>query len=139
MGAVGVSVVVGGVGNVWKAISGAFRKRLDIPAQQQKLLVPLCTYGIAARGAVFVILGGFLVFAALTVRPEQAGSVGVALDWIRTLPAGRLLYILFAVGLLAFAGSCLVYAFYRRLVAPDAQSVRNIAKSAGEAVDRVVP
>jgi len=132
LGAIAVGVAGAGIGNIWKAISGAYRKRLDIPGRQEKLLVPICTYGIAARGVLFAIMGGFLGYAALTVRPEEAGSFGEALDWIRSLPFGGPLYIAAALGLLAFAASCGVYALYRRVKSPE--QVGTAARSAAQAV-----
>ena len=119
VGAVGLIIFGGAVGQIWKALSGAYRKRLDVPLQKQSLLVPLCTYGIAARGLVFAIIGSFLVYAAIAVRPEEAGSIGEALEWIHNLPFGNVLYTAVALGLLAFALSCFVYALYRRVDAPD--------------------
>lgn len=130
VGAIGLGIIAGGLGNIWKALSGAYRRRLDIPAGSRKLLLPLCTYGIAARGVIFMIIGGFLVYAAFTVSPEQAGSFGEALDWVHGLPFGGVLYVLMALGLLAFAGSCVVFALYRRVNAPDAGEVKQAARSA---------
>ncbi len=130
VGAVGLVIIGAAIGQLLKAFSGAYRKRLDLPHDREKLLVPLCTFGIAARGVVFAVIGGFLVYAAITVRPEEARSIGEALDWVRSLPFGGILYILGALGLLAFAASCFVYALYRRVDAPEAGSVTHAARSA---------
>lgn len=134
VGALGLVIVGGALGQIWKALSGAYRKRLDIPHDQEKLLVPLCTYGIAARGVVFAIIGGFLLYAAIAVDPKEAGSIGEALDWVRNLPFGGILYMVVALGLLAFAASCFVYALYRRVDAPDAGKLGNAARSASRVV-----
>ena len=134
VGAVGLVIAGGALGQIWKALSGAYRKRLDIPHDQEKFLVPLCTYGIAARGVVFAIIGGFLVYAAVAVRPEEAGSIGEALDWVRSLPFGGVLFTVVALGLLSFALSCFVYALYRRVDAPDAGRVGDAARSAARSV-----
>jgi hypothetical protein len=134
VGAVGVCIVLFALGQIWKGFGGKYRRQLDIPARFQPLLVPLCTYGIAARGVLFGIIGGFLVYAALTVRPEEAGNIGEALDWVRSLPFGGVLYIAAALGLLAFAGACVVFALYRRVDAPEARDVGRAARSAVHAV-----
>jgi hypothetical protein len=130
VGAAGLAVFVGGLGNIWKGISGAYRKRLDLPARARKPLLALCTFGIAARGALFAIVGGFLLYAAISVRPDQAGSVGEALDWVRSLPFGGILYLVAALGLVAFAASCVVYALYRHVNAPSAGRVGDAARGA---------
>lgn len=130
VGATGLVVFVGGVGNIWKGISGAYRKRLDLPAEVRQPLLALCTFGIAARGALFAIVGGFLAYAAITVRPDQAGSIGEALDWVRGLPFGGMLYLVSALGLVAFAASCVVYALYRHVNAPSAERVGDAARDA---------
>ena len=129
VGAIGVVIVGGAFGQIWKAISGAYRKRLDLPHDREKLLVPLCSFGIAARGVVFAIIGGFLLYAAVTFRPEKAGSIGEALDWVRSLPFGGILYVVAALGLFAFACGCVVFALYRRVDAPDTESVSQAARS----------
>jgi hypothetical protein len=139
VGTVGMGVVLGGVGNIWKAFSGAFQKRLSIPGHLEKGLAALCTYGIAARGLVFVILGGFIFYAAISIRPEEAGSVGDALDWVRSLPFGGVLYVVVAAGLLAFAACCAVYALYRRVKSPDTGELGNAARQAAKAVQTIAP
>ena len=133
VGALGLVVIGAGIAQVWKAVSRSYCDWLDIPPTLRKLLVPLCSYGIGARGVVFAILGGFLVYAALTVEPDQAGSIGDALDWVRSLPFGGVLLIAVALGLIAFAASCVVFALYRRVDVPDADEMGAKARSAAQA------
>lgn len=133
VGAVGVGVVGFGIAQIWKGVSGNYREPLDILPRLEKLLIPICSYGIAARGVVICILGGFLVYAGITVRPEQAGSMGDALIWVRGLPFGGVLFIVAAIGLVAFAASCVVFALYRRVNTPDADQVEAKARSVARA------
>jgi hypothetical protein len=64
------------------------------------------------------------------VRPQAAGSIGEALDWVRSLPFGGILYMVAAAGLLAFAAACVVYAFYRRVDTPNVESLGDAVHSA---------
>jgi hypothetical protein len=125
VGAVGLGVIAAGIGQFYYGFSGRFKKRLRLPAGREKLLSAICIYGLAARGVVFAIIGGFVVFAAVTVNPEQAGTLPKALDWVLGLPFGSQLYALVALGLLAFAGYCLTLALYRHVDAPSASEIKS--------------
>jgi hypothetical protein len=124
VGAAGLAVILAGGAQIWKGFSGKFKERLRLPPSREKWLAPICTYGLAARGLVFAVLGGFLVYAALTVNPENARSIPEALDWVRGLPFGGILYGVVAVGLIAFAAYCVVLAFYRHVDAPSAGRIK---------------
>lgn len=125
VGIVGLGIVAAGFGQFFYGFSGKFKKRLRLPPSHDKLLSAVCIYGLAARGVIFAILGGFVIFAALTVNPDQAGSLPEALDWVLGLPFGSQLYGLVALGLLAFAGYCLIQAVYRHVEAPSAAEIKN--------------
>ena len=124
VGLVGLGIVAAGIGQFFYGFSGRFKKRLRLPSRHEKLLSAICIYGLAARGVIFAIIGGFVGYAALTVDPEQAGSLPEALDWVLGLPFGSQLYWLVALGLLAFAGYCLVQARYRHVDAPSAAEIK---------------
>jgi hypothetical protein len=124
VGAVGLGIIAAGIGQGYYGFSGRFKKRLRLPQQHEKLLSGICVYGLAARGVVFAIIGGFVVFAAVNVNPERAGTLPEALDWVLGLPFGAQLYWLVGLGLLAFAGYCFIQARYRRVDAPSASEVK---------------
>lgn len=62
----------------------------------------LARAGYAARGALFLIVGIFFVFAGVTIDSAQAGGLADALVWVRGLPFGALLYGLSGMGLSTF-------------------------------------
>lgn len=124
VGAVGLGLIAVGIGQIFYGFSGRFKKRLRLPAAHERLLSAVSIYGLAARGVIFAIIGGFVGYAALTVDAQQAGSIPEALDWVLGLPLGTHIYWLVALGLLAFAGYCLILARYRHVDAPDARDVR---------------
>jgi len=69
--------------------------------------------GIAAQGVVVSFVGGFLVWAAWTANPYEAGGLGKTFDWLAAQTYGQILTTALALGLLAFALFCLVNAMHR--------------------------
>jgi hypothetical protein len=81
-------------------------------------------YGLIARGAIFLIVAGFFMYAAFAVDPQQAGSTGDALVWVRQLPFGGALYSLIALGLFAFGAYGMIEARYRIVNPPSVRQAR---------------
>lgn len=118
VGAVGLAVIGAGIVQAYRGITAKYKKRVHLPPAHAGLLEKICGFGLCARGAIFIVIGGFLLYAALTVQPEQAGSIEEALGWIRGLPFGALLYALVALGLVAFGVYSVIEALYRRIESP---------------------
>jgi len=129
-GAAGLVIIGVGFGQIYRGFSGKFEERLSLPANRQKLLRPVGTYGLAAHGVIFAIIGGFLVYAALTLDPNKVGSVPEALDWVRGLPFGGVLYVLVALGLFAYAGYGVIQAMYAKVHAPTVHEIKRVAAGA---------
>lgn len=91
--------------------------------------------GVAAHGVALAIVGLLSVLAAWRADPAEAGGLDGAFDWLSGQPYGRALVALLCLGLLAFAGFCLVNARCRVVprVAGDATPVL------AEAARRLVP
>jgi hypothetical protein len=83
-------------------------------------LSPVCAFGLTARGILFVIIAGFVVYAAYTVDPDQAGGLAEALRWVRTQDYGTGLFFAVAAGLLAFGAYSIIEAVWRRVDASEA-------------------
>jgi hypothetical protein len=120
----GLGFVVGGLVTSIKGLRRGFGKYLDLDADSNSPAVLISIYGLVARGVVFAIVGGFFVYAAFTVNPEQAGGTAEALAWVRQLPFGSVVYGVVALGLGAFGLYNFVEARYRRINAPDAGDLR---------------
>ncbi|WP_239025355.1 DUF1206 domain-containing protein [Rhodoligotrophos defluvii] len=131
VGLVGVVIIIAGIVQVWRGISGQYRKRVRLPAQHEALLSAVCSFGLAARGVLIAVAGGFFVYAAFAVDAEQAGGVTDALDWVHQLPFGIWLYGLAALGLVAFGAYSFIEARYREVNAPRTEDVK---RAAGRAV-----
>lgn len=119
LGLVALGVIAAGGVQIWYGGSGGYRKRLRLPGGETSVLDRICQYGLIARGLVLVIIGSFLGYAAITASPEQAAGTAEALDYLYSLPFGRFLYGLIALGLAAFGVYGLIQARYRSINAPD--------------------
>ena len=119
----GIVVAAAGVGIAIKGLRGHFEQRLQIDDDTKRWLSPLARYGHAARGAVFVMIGIFLIVAALHSDPSEAKGLGGALRLLQQQPFGWLLLAITAAGFLAFGIFEIVQAAYRRVAAPSMHDV----------------
>ena len=115
--------------------AGVAKSRRISPADAatSRWAVPLGRLGFAARGVVFVLIGSFLVLAALHSNSREVKGLGGALESLREHPYGWALLGVTAAGLFAFGLFGLVQARYRRIDAPSVeeatQSVRAQVRS----------
>ena len=101
----GGRAIIIGVG-VYNAYQGAARKFMDellVSGRARAVVEPLGVVGYVARGAVFVLIGAFLMKAAIEFDPNEAVGLDGALARLADQPYGQALLGLTAVGLLAFA------------------------------------
>lgn len=119
---VGAGIVGVGLYQIYEAYHAEFKKYLKLDALGEKRhgwIEHGGRFGVAARGVVFVIAGGFLFLAALRSDEEEVRSLGGALSALLEQPFfGYLLLGLVAVGLVAYGLLMFVVARYR-LIAPD--------------------
>jgi hypothetical protein len=83
--------------------------RVDL-AEHQAWIEPLARAGLATRGLVYLIIGGFAVFAAF--GPSRAEGTEGAFATILSQPFGQILLGLVAGGLVGFAVWRLVQAYF---------------------------
>jgi hypothetical protein len=124
LGLAALGIIVAGLIQVWKGASKDYQKHVRIPPAHGKWLNFICQFGLIARGALLAIVGGFVLYAAFTVSPDNAGGISEALDWVHGLPFGRWLYGLAALGLVAFGGYSIIQGLYRQVDAPSMGDVR---------------
>ena len=107
----------------YRAFRVKFRSKLlidDLSLGAKALLIQICRFGIAARGVVFWIMGGFLIRAALTADPDKAKSTGGVLTVIEQSPYGTWALGAMALGLVAYGVYMGTMARYRRISPPRA-------------------
>jgi hypothetical protein len=116
--AVGTGVVVYGLHQLYQAYQAQFEEHLK-RGQMSKRVESLVTqggrFGLAARGVVIAIAGGFLVVAALWADPEEATGLGGALQALLREPFGPWLLGVVAFGLVAYGLLMLAVARYGRI------------------------
>lgn len=118
VGLIGLAVAATGFGFAWKAWRGDVAARLSLPADKRQWAISLGRMGFAARGVVFVVIGGFLILAALRSSSSEVQGLGGALQTLQQQPYGWVLLALTAIGLFAFGLFGLVQARYRHIDAP---------------------
>lgn len=118
IGAIGVAVVGAGVFMLVQAIRTDFADELETGRMSPRLrsvALGLGKAGYAARGVVFAIAGGLVVQAAVTFDPEKARGLDLALRSLATAPAGTVLLLVIAAGLVAFGAYSIIESRYRRV------------------------
>jgi hypothetical protein len=115
VGAIGLIIVGAGIGIAVKGWTDSLEKGLEVWEQVRRWIVPLGRFGLTARGLVFVIVGVFLVIAAVQADPGQARGLGGALRALQVQPFGWLLFGVTALGLFAFGIFQWLVAYYRRI------------------------
>jgi hypothetical protein len=109
----GLGIVSYGAYQLYAAWDAKLSKRIslgEMDARVRGKVIAISRFGIAARGLVFLIIGGSLVVAAVRHNAESAHGTAGAL---RELPPPLL--ILAGLGLAAYGVYALVNAKYRRI------------------------
>jgi hypothetical protein len=115
---IGAAILLAGLLECLRAYREKFAEQLDLAAYSrtaQNWIVRFCSFGFAARGAVFVLLGGLLMRAGWQSDPSKARGMSGALDAVIAQPFGRTLFVVGAIGLAAYGIYCCVKALYARI------------------------
>lgn len=110
---VAVGVVIAGVGLYQFRIAYG-RDFLDavrasaMPARERCWFERAGVAGHAARGVVYVLVGGFLVRAALAYGPDEGIGLGAALSELAEAPHGTAMLLVVAGGLVLYGAYCVV-------------------------------
>ena len=83
---IGVIVIIVGIANLIKGWRAKFEKRLQMDEGKKTWISPVCRFGIAARGVVFMIIGGFFIVAAVQFSSGKAKGLEGALEALRQQP-----------------------------------------------------
>jgi hypothetical protein len=119
VGAVGAGVVANGLFQFYQASRSDLTDDMnltDVGAAHRRWITRIGRAGYAARGVAFVMIGGFLVAAAIHANPGEAQGLEGALTTLASQPFGPYLLGLVAAGLAAWGVFALVEARYRRMV-----------------------
>jgi hypothetical protein len=117
VGLAGVGLVAGGAFAVWRGLTRAFLRELDLSGaglNRSRLVTRVGQVGWTALAAVYGIPGVLLVVAAVRHAPAQPVGLDSGLKALAGQPFGPVLLLVLAAGLVAFGVHCLFDARYRR-------------------------
>jgi hypothetical protein len=115
-------VVMGyGMAQVARSIRNGIARRLDLSTLPRAARTPLANiarFGVAARGVIIVALGFFLVRAGLEHDPAAAATPRESILELVALFDSRLVLMLLAAGLIAYAVDQALHARCARIRSP---------------------
>jgi len=115
MGAILIGV---GIAQFAKGHRETFEQRLNWKYDERRKLILFCKFGLYARGVIFGIIGGLMIYAAWKTDPSEAGGFGEALQWLKEQPFGPWLLAAVGLGLMCFGIYSFVAAVHRRVRPP---------------------
>ncbi|MEO8108094.1 MAG: DUF1206 domain-containing protein [Actinomycetes bacterium] len=118
IGTIGAVIVVAGLAMVVQGWTRDFAKYLDsskATGRTRDLLVTFGRVGYIARGVVFALAGGFVVFGAVQSSPKKTDGLDVALSSLADAPLGAAMLITVALGLIVFGVYSLAESRYRQV------------------------
>lgn len=119
VGLVGLAIVGGGLYTGYRAVSCNYRKKLQTAQMGRTVrrsVTVIASVGLFARMVVFLLIGTFLLKAAIRYDPNQAVGVDGALKRLADRPYGPWLLALVAVGLFTYGLYSFVEARYRKVM-----------------------
>ena len=115
---VGAGIAGYGLYQLYRAVKSKLSKQLDFGAlhsETGRWAIPVSRFGIAARGAVFVMVGILFVRAGRDANANEAGGMGAALSALGDGSYGRLILAIIAIGMIAYGVYEAIQARYRRI------------------------
>ena len=115
IGAVGLVLVGVGGYQAYKGVAKKFMEQLNTGAMnrsERQTVERAGLIGHLARGVIFVIIGVFVVIAAVQSDPNETVGLGGALAELRDTAFGPWLLVLVAAGFVAYAVFCVIQARY---------------------------
>ena len=118
IGVIGLAFMIAGLGHVVAGCRAEFERRLALKKSERQAVGALGRLGFLARAIVLVMIGMFVVFAAVNSNSREAKGFAGALRVIQQQPLGSLWLGITAAGLVAFGLFNLSEAAYRRITPP---------------------
>jgi hypothetical protein len=118
---VGFGFISTGLGIGFAGCRAEFSRRLDLKRDARRVVTAIAIFGFLIRGLVFIMMGVFLLFAAVYSNGGEAKGFAGALNAIQAQTNGAWLVGIMALGLMAFGLYGVVEGAYRRVKAPSLQ------------------
>ena len=119
VGAVGVGLVVAGLWNAYRAVTGKYRdhlKKAEIDTAERPWITGVACAGLAARAVIFSAVGFFVLRTAVRADPQDTVGLDGSLRRLADEPGGPVALAVVAAGLIAYGLWSFVEARYRRLL-----------------------
>lgn len=119
LAAIGLGIVAAGIVFVVNGVTHKFERDLRLPPNRwATVTTTLGRVGYVAKGVALVIVGGLVVFGAITSDPEKSGGLDGSLKALTQVPFGVVLLVIIALGLIAYGLFWCVRAYASRLAEP---------------------
>lgn len=121
LGIAGAIVVAYGATQIATAVWKKDRRSMDLTTLSPSLrepLVSIARFGVAARAVIIVVLGVFLVRAAVQQDPSEAAGTRESMLELARIFQGRWVLTAMALGLIAYGVDQALRARYRRIRSP---------------------
>jgi hypothetical protein len=125
---IGIGVVASAIGQVSKPARLEFRRQIELKAKSRAGLVVFGIVGFIGRAVVLVLIGIFLVIAAVQFNSGEAAGFAGALRAVQGQPYGSVLLVLVGLGLLVFGLFQFSEAAWRRIDVPGVRRAVAMAK-----------
>jgi hypothetical protein len=122
VGGVGAVIVLVGVRQLVRAYQARFVDRMHTERLGEGAVQTLRTtgrIGLTARGLAFVLMGGFVIIAAVRHNPEQTRGLDGTLDVLAQQRYGQTLLVAVGIGLACYAAYCWASAALRTFTGTD--------------------
>jgi len=124
--ATGAAIVGTGIGVGVAGFRAEFGERLALKEKPRLLVTALGIAGFLVRAYVYIVIGAFVMFAAIDSNAREAKGLAGALQVIQQQRYGSLLLALTAAGFLAFGAFGIAEGAYRKI--PENSRSRRHAK-----------
>jgi hypothetical protein len=115
IGIAGLVLIGVGVYHVVKGVTKRFLDQIDLSEASRSartLITRVGQVGFPGKGVALGVVGGLLVYAALTFDPQKASGLDGAMRTLLDAPFGQALLTLVAAGIAAYGVFCLARARY---------------------------
>ena len=117
LGAVGVIIFIVGMFQFKKVYNEEYKNKFDMRAlgeeKKRKTVKNAATFGLSARGVIFLIIGYFAVHGAVTSNPSEIKTTGEVFSFLQNSSYGAWLLGLVAAGLVCYSIYMFMMAKYR--------------------------
>ncbi|MBN2976077.1 hypothetical protein BFW88_18870 [Pseudomonas fluorescens] len=104
-----------GIAHIIKGGKASFEKYFEADEDVMQYVRPVSRFGLVARGVVFLEIAVLLAISGSTYKAMDPPGMKEALNALQNLPAGWLILMVMALGLIAFSVYSFSEAFWRKI------------------------